>query len=69
MNSDILEGKWEQVKGKVQQQWSKLTNDDLDRINGNRKELAGKIQESYGVGRDEAEKQIDEFEQRQSNAA
>lgn len=69
MNSDIMEGKWEQVKGKVQQQWGKLTNDDLDKINGSRTELSGKIQESYGIGRDEAEKQIDEFEARRRKAA
>lgn len=67
MNSDIIEGKWEQLKGKAQQQWGKLTDDQLDRAAGNRKQLAGALQESYGIARDEAEKQVEEFERK--NAA
>jgi len=62
MNSDMLKGNWEQVKGHVQKKWGELTNDELDEINGNRKILAGKIQERYGRARDEAESEIDEFE-------
>lgn len=61
MNKDILEGKWEQVKGKVQKNWGKLTNDDLDVIKGDAKILAGKLQEKYGITKEEAEKQIDDF--------
>jgi uncharacterized protein YjbJ (UPF0337 family) len=61
MNTDILEGKWEQLKGKAQQQWGKLTNDDMDIVEGNTQELIGKIQERYGIERDEAEKQVEEW--------
>jgi uncharacterized protein YjbJ (UPF0337 family) len=61
MNWDIIEGKWKQVKGEVQTQWGKLTSDELDQINGQREKLVGKLQESYGYTRDEAERQIDEF--------
>ncbi|MDX2422188.1 MAG: CsbD family protein [Amphritea sp.] len=66
MNTDILEGKWEQLKGKAQQQWGKLTSDDLDVVQGNAQALAGKIQERYGIERDEAEKQVEEWSNRNS---
>ena len=69
MNEDIIQGKWEQVKGDVQRQWGKLTNDDLDLIEGNRKKLAGKIQETYGIAREEAEKQVKEWEKKAKRAA
>jgi len=62
MNWDIVEGNWKQFKGKVKVQWGKLTDDQLDVIAGKRVDLAGKIQESYGVTKDEAEKQIKIFE-------
>ncbi|HSD39080.1 MAG TPA: CsbD family protein [Rhodocyclaceae bacterium] len=62
MNWDIIEGNWKQYKGKVKAQWGKLTDDHLDVIAGRRTELAGKIQEAYGVSRDDAEKQISSFE-------
>jgi uncharacterized protein YjbJ (UPF0337 family) len=62
MNEDIIKGKWERVKGSVQKQWGKLTNDDLDQINGDRKKLTGRIRERYGVEQDEAEKQIKQWE-------
>lgn len=62
MNQDQIVGNWKQIKGQVQQKWGKLTNDDVDVINGKREELSGKIQERYGVAKDEAEKQIKEFE-------
>ncbi len=61
MNTQILEGKWDQLKGKVQQQWGELTNDDIDVINGNAQELAGKVQERYGIEKDEAEKQVNDW--------
>lgn len=64
MNWEIAKGEWKQFKGKVQAQWGKLTDDQLDVIAGRRTELAGKIQEAYGVSLDEAEKQIKAFEQR-----
>ena len=61
MNWDRVEGNWEQFKGRAQQQWGKLTNDDLDVVKGNRRELSGKIQERYGKGKDEAERDIDDW--------
>jgi uncharacterized protein YjbJ (UPF0337 family) len=64
MNWDIVEGNWKQFKGKVKVQWGKLTDDQLDVIAGKRVELAGKIQESYGVTLEEAEQQIKRFEER-----
>ena len=62
MNRDMLKGNWEQVKGHVQKKWGELTNDEIDEIDGSRKILAGKIQERYGRAREEAEREIDEFE-------
>src|SRR5581483_670108 len=61
MNWDRLEGNWKQMKGKVQQQWGKLTNDDMDLVEGKRTELIGRLQERYGIQRDEAERQIDSW--------
>jgi uncharacterized protein YjbJ (UPF0337 family) len=61
MNWDIVEGKWKQVKGHVQQQWGRLTNDELDYIQGSREKLAGKLQERYGYTREEANRQLDEW--------
>lgn len=55
---------WEQMKGKVKQQWGKLTDDDLRQLEGHGEQLAGKIQERYGLGKDEAEKQAREFRTR-----
>ncbi|MFH1812846.1 MAG: CsbD family protein [Pseudomonadota bacterium] len=62
MNWDIAEGNWKQFKGKVKSQWGKLTDDQLDVIGGKRIELAGRIQEAYGITKDEAESQIEQFE-------
>lgn len=62
MNKDILSGKWTQLRGEVQKRWGKLTDDQLDVINGDRLKLVGKIEEAYGVARDEAEKQLSDFE-------
>lgn len=64
MNNDRAQGSWEQVKGHVQKAWGKLTHDDLDVIEGDRKLLAGKIQERYGIAEDEAQKQVDEWNAR-----
>jgi uncharacterized protein YjbJ (UPF0337 family) len=64
MNWDQVKGNWKQFKGKVKEQWGKLTDDQLDIIEGKRDQLAGKIQEAYGIGKDEAERQIDKFEAR-----
>ena len=64
MNWDVVEGNWKQFKGKVKAQWGNLTDDQLDVIAGKRVELAGKIQEAYGITKDEAEQQIKSFEER-----
>ncbi len=61
MNWDRIEGNWKQFSGKVRQQWGKLTDDDLDLIDGHREELAGRIQAAYGVSKDEANMQIEKF--------
>jgi uncharacterized protein YjbJ (UPF0337 family) len=61
MNSDKLSGQWKQLKGKVKARWGKLTDDQLDVIAGRREELEGKIQEAYGIAREDAKKQVDEF--------
>ncbi len=62
MNWDQVKGKWKQISGQAKQQWGKLTNDDLDVIDGKREELVGKVQERYGVAKAEAEKQVKDFE-------
>lgn len=62
MNWDIVKGNWKQFKGKVQQQWGELTDDDFDTVSGKRESLAGKIQERYGLSKEAVEKQIAEWE-------
>lgn len=61
MNADILRGKWNQIKGKVKQKWGKLTDDDLDKVEGSRDELVGFIQERYRKSKDAAEKEVDSW--------
>jgi uncharacterized protein YjbJ (UPF0337 family) len=56
-----LEGQWNQLKGEVKMQWGKLTDDELDQIEGNRDKLIGKIQEKYGRTRMEVENEVDRF--------
>jgi uncharacterized protein YjbJ (UPF0337 family) len=63
MNWDTVKGDWKQFQGKVKEQWGKLTDDDLNRIEGRREQLAGAIQKRYGIEKDEAEKQVMAFEQ------
>lgn len=62
MNKDTVSGQWKQVSGRIKQQWGKLTDDDLKVVEGNAEMLAGRVQERYGVARDEAERQVREFE-------
>ena len=62
MNEDTIKGNWKQFKGKMIEQWGKLTDDDFDVIEGRREQLAGKIQERYGVAKEEAEKQVSAWE-------
>jgi len=61
MNWDQIEGKWKQSTGVVKQKWGKLTDDDLTVIAGKKDQLVGKVQERYGIAREAAEKQVDEF--------
>jgi uncharacterized protein YjbJ (UPF0337 family) len=62
MNWDRIEGNWKQFKGRARQQWGKLTDDELEQIKGHRDELIGRIQERYGIARDEAERQVRDWE-------
>jgi uncharacterized protein YjbJ (UPF0337 family) len=61
MNSDQFEGKWKQLKGSVKQRWGKLTDDDITMLSGKKDELVGKIQERYGITREQAVKEADEW--------
>lgn len=61
MNWDSIQGNWKQLKGKAQQKWGKITNDDLEMIAGKREELEGKLQKAYGYSKEEAKKEVDEF--------
>jgi uncharacterized protein YjbJ (UPF0337 family) len=61
MNWDRIEGNWKQLKGKVQVKWGKLTDDQCDVIAGRREQLVGHLQEHYGIGKDEAERQVEFF--------
>lgn len=68
MNWDRIEGNWKQFKGKAKEQWGKLSDDQLDVIAGKRDQLVGKVQESYGISKDEAEKQVSAFSTRYNDA-
>ena len=61
MNSDQFEGKWKQLKGTVKQRWGKFTDDDITALSGKKDELVGKIQERYGITREQAEREADEW--------
>lgn len=61
MNMDQVEGKWKQLKGSAKVQWGKLTDDDLDIIEGKRDKLVGKVQERYGHAKDQAEREVDDW--------
>jgi len=69
MNRDTLKGQWMQLKGKVREQWGKLTDDDVDQMQGNAEMLIGKIQERYGRSREDAEREFDAWYERQHRAA
>jgi len=68
MNWDRIQGNWKQVVGKAKAQWGKLTDDDLDVVAGRRDQLAGRIQERYGIAKDEVEKQISDWELKATDA-
>ncbi len=61
MNWDQISGNWEQMKGSVRSAWGKLTDDEVEQVKGDRQKLAGKIQERYGIAREEAERRIDDW--------
>ena len=62
MNSERIEGNWIQAKGKIKEQWGKLTDNHLEQISGKRDQLVGKIQECYGLHKDEADRQVKDWE-------
>ena len=64
MNWDQVEGAWKQVRGRVREQWGKLTDDDLDVVSGRRDALIGKIQERYGKARDEVDREVQDWSDR-----
>jgi uncharacterized protein YjbJ (UPF0337 family) len=64
MNQDRVEGNWLQFKGKLKEQWGKLTDDDLDVIAGKRDQLLGSIQKRHGISKEEAEKQVSAWQER-----
>ncbi|HET9490508.1 MAG TPA: CsbD family protein [Methylomirabilota bacterium] len=61
MNRDTLKGQWTQLKGKMRQQWGKLTDDEIDQMQGNAEMLIGKLQERYGYEREQAEQEVDRW--------
>jgi uncharacterized protein YjbJ (UPF0337 family) len=65
MNTDRMEGKWHQVKGKIKEEWNELTDDELDATEGRIEQLAGKIQERYGLEKDKARERLNEINQNQ----
>jgi uncharacterized protein YjbJ (UPF0337 family) len=65
MNWEQMAGKWKQTKGAVKAKWGKLTDDDLDVIHGQKEMLIGKIQERYGIAKEEAQRQVEDFSRTQ----
>ena len=61
MNWDMIEGKWNELKGKARAKWGKLTDDDLDVAKGNKDQLVGLVQEKYGKAKNEAEKEVEDW--------
>lgn len=62
MNWDRIEGNWKQFKGQIKEQWGRFTDDELDVVAGKRDQFLGKLQEKYGITKDEAQRQLLEFE-------
>ena len=67
MNEDIFKGQWKQIRGKAKEWWGKLTDDDLEKVNGRMDQMVGRLQERYGYSKDEASKEVNkrlqEFDQ------
>ena len=68
MNSDQMKGNWNQFVGKAKEKWGRLTSDDWQVVEGKRDQIVGKIQERYGITREEAQRQLDEFERTHERA-
>ena len=64
MNRDTLKGQWTQLKGQVRKQWGKLTDDDVDQVQGDAEILLGRLQERYGRTREEAEREFERWQDR-----
>jgi uncharacterized protein YjbJ (UPF0337 family) len=69
MNTDTVKGKWKELKGSVKERWGRLTDNDLDVIDGEHDQLIGKIQQRYGIAREAAQKQVDEWKAELSREA
>ena len=67
MNWERIEGSWKQLNGRVREQWGELTDDDIDVVNGRRDQLLGKLEERYGIAKDEAERQLASWERKASD--
>lgn len=61
LNKNIIEGEWHQIKGEIEQQWGKLTKNDIAKIHGSLEALAGALEKEYGYNKERAHKEIDEF--------
>lgn len=61
MNKDIMQGKWKEIKGKVQSKWGRLTDDHLDEVEGDTERLAGVLQKQYGYTKERAKREVNEF--------
>jgi uncharacterized protein YjbJ (UPF0337 family) len=61
INTDILSGKWKQLKGEIKKQWGQLTDDDLQIVEGQHEKLVGLVQERYGYARERAEQEVERF--------
>jgi uncharacterized protein YjbJ (UPF0337 family) len=68
MNKDILEGKWKQLKGKIKEQWGDLTDDEIDKLEGRKDRLVGALQERYGMSKEEAARQANNWWDRYATA-
>ena len=69
MNKQIVEGKWDQLKGRVKEKWGELTDDDLTAIRGRREILEGKIKERYGYDKKRIKEEVDDFFEKKENAS
>jgi uncharacterized protein YjbJ (UPF0337 family) len=69
MNKDFLQGNWKQLRGEIQKQWGKLTNDDVDVIEGEYTKLIGRIQERYGYTREQAQQEVNDSFDRHTDYA